>query len=85
MDKKGRLAHGYEIRVERAGQFPTEHHLIFAGNDEVTEIWNEFQQEHVGDASVHGAQIYRSSECKKNVGNRTILGAFSPRQGERWH
>jgi len=82
--KPGRLAHGYEIRVEHTGQFPTEHHQVWGVEDEMPEEWDQFQQDHVGDPDIHGAQIYRSSECRKNMQHRTILDVFAPRSGNRW-
>ena len=77
--KPGHLGRSYEIRVERVGEFVTEHHQTWGVGGHLPEEWEQFQQEHVGDPAIHGAQIYRSSECRKNMQYRTILDEYAPR------
>jgi hypothetical protein len=80
--KQGRLGHGYEIRVERVGQLVSENHQTWGVENDLPEEWDQFQQEHVGDPNIHAAQIYRSSECRKNMAHRTVQGEFVSRPGK---
>jgi hypothetical protein len=78
----GRLGHGYEIRVERVGELVPERHQTWGVENDLPEEWNQFQQEHVGDPDIHAAQIYRSSECRKNMAYRNIQEEFVSRPGK---
>lgn len=75
-NRPGRLGHGYQIRVEHVGEACAEYGQLWGIEDELPEEWDEFQQEHIGDPTIHSAQIYRSSETRKWMDKRTISGEF---------
>lgn len=85
-NKPGRLAHGYEIRVEHAGEACAEYGQLWGVEDDLPDDWDQFQQEHIGDPSIHGAQIYRSSERRKNMTYRNVKDVFVGRDPDipRW-
>lgn len=80
--RQGRLAHGYQIRIERNeslkqdDDFLTEYGQLWGIGDDLPADWNEFQQENVGNPAIHSAQIYRSSETRKWMDKRNIRDEF---------
>lgn len=74
--KRGRLAHGYQIRVEHPGQLNADYGQLWGIEDELPTEWEQFQQEHIGDPSIKSAQIYRSSESRKWMQHRRISDEF---------
>lgn len=78
MEKRhGRLAHGYEIRVERTDQSCPGYGLAWGIEAELPQDWDQFQQENVGNPVIRGAQIYRSSERRRWMQNRRVIDEFT--------